>query len=253
MLTGLAIDLVAIALLVGLGYVPLRRGKEMTFMLTTINIVVFGIAYAMLHVSLGVGAAFGLFALFGILRFRTGTLDVTEMSFLFAALALAVVNASGLSGLTITELLLINFTTLVALIGGARISFSNVVEYGQTKVMYDRADLLASGQTDMIASDLRSRTGLDVHAVSVVAIDLTTNVATLRLYHNEPPPRLAVSRSVAHYYDTPNGAGDLNGNGPYDANGSNDANGSDDSNGDLQFILDDSDASLFYPSGKASQ
>lgn len=185
MLTGLAIDLVAIALLVGLGYAPLRRGKEMTFMLATINVVVFGIAFAMLHVSLGVGAAFGLFALFGILRFRTGTLDVTEMSFLFAALALAVVNASGLSGLTITELLLINIITLVALIGGARITFRDAVSYAETKVVYDRADLVAGEDPHEMMTDLRRRTGLDVHAVSVLSIDLTANTASLRLFHRE--------------------------------------------------------------------
>lgn len=162
----------------------------MTFMLTTVNIVVFGIAYAMLHVALGVGAAFGLFALFGILRFRTGTLDVTEMSFLFASLALAVMNSSGLSGMTMTELILINITTLLALIVGARLLIVDRVEYEQTKVVYDKADLLATGDAEAALVDLRSRTGLDVKAVTVVALDLTTNTATLRLHHVAAGPRV---------------------------------------------------------------
>lgn len=231
LLTGLAINLIAIALLVGLGYAPLRRGKDTTFMLVTINIVVFGIAYTMLHVSLGVGAAFGLFALFGILRFRTGTLDVTEMSFLFAALALAVVNASGPTGLTVTELLLINGITLIALIGGARISFPEVVEYGQTKVTYDRADLIASGDSAALASDLLVRTGLDIHAVTVMSIDLTTNTATLRLLHNDPAPHLTARPIEGEDED------------PSARDGSHMSNGS----RDPHLVLDDTASTLFVP------
>ena len=231
LLTGLAINLVAIASLVGLGYVPLRRGKETTFMLATINIVVFGIAYAMLHVSLGVGAAFGLFALFGILRFRTGTLDVTEMSFLFAALALAVVNATGLSGLTVTELLLINGITLTALVGGARLALSEVAEYGQAKVTYDRADLLATGDTAALVKDLKARTGLDIHAVTVMAIDLTANTATLRLFHTDAGPRVAWMEmdGEAHDLSATDGA-----HSPYGSH-------------EPHIVLDDTASALFIP------
>ena len=225
LLVGLAIDLVAIILLVGVGYLPLRRGNEMTFMLVTINIVVFGIAYAMLHVSLGVGAAFGLFALFGILRFRTGTLDVTEMSFLFAALALAVVNSSGLTGLNLGELLLINGTTLIALIGGARVFFAGVVEYGETKVLYDRADLLAADDNESTFADLRARTGLDVHAITVLGLDLTCNTATLRVYHGESTPRNAGPVTTGIEVDAP------------ESNGSNGSR--------LRVIVDPNDANLF--------
>ena len=163
------------------------------FMLTTINVVVFGITYAMLHVTLGVGAAFGLFALFGIMRFRTKTLAVTEMSFLFASLALAVLNASGLQGMSYQELILINAITLGSLIAGSRLFMEEEVTKLETAtVTYDRANLLGNGSAHLVVSDLHARTGLNVESVSIKSLDLTTNKAVLQVRHRASAATAAV-------------------------------------------------------------
>jgi hypothetical protein len=181
---GLVIDLTAMASILILVYRRPRSARDIMFMLTTINVVVFGITYAMLHVTLGVGAAFGLFALFGIMRFRTKTLAVTEMSFLFASLALAVLNASGLQGMSYQELLVINAITIGSLIAGSRLFIEDDVRQPETAmVTYDRADLLSGGSSDPVVSDLRARTGLNVESVSVKSLDLTANIAVLQVRH----------------------------------------------------------------------
>ncbi len=184
---GLVIDLAALAGILILVYRRPRRARNIMFMLTTINVVVFGITYAMLHVTLGVGAAFGLFALFGIMRFRTTTLAVTEMSFLFASLALAVLNASGLQGMSYQELLVINVITIGSLIAGSRLFIEDDGRQAETAtVRYDRADLLGGGSAHLVISDLRARTGLNVQSVSVKSLDLTTNEAVLQVRHRAP-------------------------------------------------------------------
>ena len=86
-----------------------------------VNIVVFFITHVVVVAGIDVGVGFGLFALFGILRFRTGTLPVTEMSFLFAAIALAALNAIAATSVGVVEVVIANVVivgTLEALGGG---------------------------------------------------------------------------------------------------------------------------------------
>jgi hypothetical protein len=73
-----------------------------------VNIVVFFITHVVVVAGVDVGVGFGLFALFGILRFRTGTLPVTEMSFLFAAIALAALNAIAATSVGVVEVVIAN-------------------------------------------------------------------------------------------------------------------------------------------------
>ncbi|NND13692.1 MAG: DUF4956 domain-containing protein [Acidimicrobiia bacterium] len=185
LLLGLLLNVVSMTVLMMIAHRLLAKRPEIMFMLGIINVVVFGIAYTMLHVSLGVGAAFGLFALFGILRFRTGTLGVAEMSLLFAALSLAVVNSSGPSGLTLTELFVINASIVMALAVGFQILFSrnSGTELHITKVTYDRLDLLANGKAEALRRDLTKRTGLDIVTFDIQGIDLSTSTAVLRISH----------------------------------------------------------------------
>lgn len=189
LLLGLLLNVVSMTVLMMIAHRLLAERPEIMFMLGIINVVVFGIAYTMLHVSLGVGAAFGLFALFGILRFRTGTLGVAEMSLLFAALSLAVVNSSGPSGLTLTELFVINASIVMALAVGFHILFSrnSGTDLQVTKVTYDRLDLLARGRAEALRRDLGKRTGLDIVALDIQGIDLSTSTAILRISHPVDP------------------------------------------------------------------
>lgn len=188
LLVGLLLNVVSMGVLLLVAHRLLRHQPEKMFMLSIMNVVVFGIAYTMLHVSLGVGAAFGLFALFGILRFRTGQLGVAEMSLLFASLSLAVVNSSGPSGLSFGELVVINVGTVMALGIGFRLLFrggqANTTHV--TKVIYDRLDLLSKGERGATARDLVARTGLEVRGLEIASVDLIAGTAVLQVSHTEP-------------------------------------------------------------------
>ena len=100
-------------------------------------------------------------------------------------LALAVVNGSGPSRLTPTELVLINALTVGVLIAGARFLSLGPSQSALTKVQYDRTDLLASGRVDDALSDLADRTGLAAESFEVLAVDLVNKTATLRVRHSE--------------------------------------------------------------------
>ena len=110
---GLALNIPVITAIAALAYRRSRARANNIFTLVIINIVVFFVTHVMVVASIGVGVGFGLFALFGILRFRTGTIPTVEMGFLFAGIALAALNAIAPSALGVAEVIIANSSALV--------------------------------------------------------------------------------------------------------------------------------------------
>jgi hypothetical protein len=82
------------------------------------------------------------------------------------------------------ELIIINAITGATLIVGSRLFISGDVAESETiMVTYDRANLLSNGSAELVVADLSARTGLDVEAVSIASLDLTTNRALLQVTH----------------------------------------------------------------------
>jgi hypothetical protein len=127
-----------------------------------VNIVVFFITHVVVVAGVDVGVGFGLFALFGILRFRTGTLPVTEMSFLFAAIALAALNAIAATSVGVVEVVIANVVivgTLEALggVGGSAISLKHRACSTRRSNCSTRADGANSSKTWNAARVCESR------------------------------------------------------------------------------------------------
>ena len=88
-----AIDFIAVVIIVRYIYYPSARKKEYMFTYFMISVLIFFICFTLKKFELGLGMALGLFALFGILRYRTGTIPIKEMTYLFMIIGLSVINA----------------------------------------------------------------------------------------------------------------------------------------------------------------
>src|SRR5438105_3648147 len=89
----LLIDLATIFILVRLIYYPLYRQKEFFFMFVIFNLIIFLISFLLNKVDLSMGAAFGLFAVFSMLRYRTESISIKDMTYLFLVIAIGLVSA----------------------------------------------------------------------------------------------------------------------------------------------------------------
>lgn len=198
LLLGLMFDLAVISTLAILTYRRNQSRAVYVFTLVIVNIVVFFVTYLMSAAAVGVNVGFGLFALFGILRFRTGTLPVVEMTYLFAGIALASFNALAFSSLTVLEAVIANVVVLVVLelLGGEWLSRQPTVH----SIIYERVELVHPGRRRELISDLELRTGLSIAGVDVHDINFLNDTAKLSIrVRQETTDRLLVHSPAENY------------------------------------------------------
>ncbi len=159
-----------------------RRDFYFTFMLISISI--FFLVFFMIFVledmkgKAGIGLGIGLFGIFSIMRYRTDTMPVREMTYLFIIIALAVVNALA-STMPLLELIITNIIVILAIIICEwRLKTENV-----KLVQYDKIELISPDKREELISDLKKRTGLDITKVEVGAIDFLRDMTVLRVHY----------------------------------------------------------------------
>ena len=159
-----------------------RRDFYFTFMLISISI--FFLVFFMIFVledmkgKAGIGLGIGLFGIFSIMRYRTDTMPVREMTYLFIIISLAVVNALA-STMPLLELVLTNIIVILAIIICEwRLKTENV-----KLVQYDKIELITPDRREELIADLKKRTGLDITKVEVGAIDFLRDMTMLRVHY----------------------------------------------------------------------
>ena len=159
-----------------------RRDFYFTFMLISVSI--FFLVFFMIFVledmkgKAGIGLGIGLFGIFSIMRYRTDTMPVREMTYLFIIISLAVVNALA-SSMRIEELIFTNVLVIIAIILCEwRLKTDSV-----KLIQYDRIDLITPDKREELVDDLKKRTGLDITKVEVGAIDMLRDMTVLRVHY----------------------------------------------------------------------
>jgi hypothetical protein len=180
LLARLAIDLLATSVLILGVYYPRHRRPDHVFSCMVINLVTFLLCFLTQRTSIQLGFALGLFAVFGILRYRTESLAIRDLTYLFAGIGLAIFN--GMPGATqgTAELLFVN-VVLVCVV--ALLEMTGWAGRGQHPVLYDNLPLLAPPRRAELLADLGRRTGLAVVDVRIDRLDLLRESAELTIYY----------------------------------------------------------------------
>jgi len=158
-----------------------RRNYVFTFYM--ISIISFVIVFALKKMNIDTGMGLGLFAIFGIIRYRTNPLRVREMTYLFIAIGLSVVN--GLSGkqVSYTELIFIN-VIVVAIVYIMDIKVLVNIETSKT-IIYEKIENIKPQNATVLKADLEERTGLIINRISVGKVDFLKDVAEIKIFYNE--------------------------------------------------------------------
>lgn len=161
-------------------YFPKSRQKDYYFTFMLISISVFFLIFLLGGVKIRIGFALGLFAIFGIIRYRTESMPVREMTYLFVIIALSVVNALA-SGPSFVEVVLMNLLFVASIALFERVKVRGTM--AKKLVQYDRIELIKPANRQALIDDLRERTGLDVVRVEVGGIDFLRDMAVLKIYY----------------------------------------------------------------------
>lgn len=181
MLVRFALNTVFVLLIVNYFYYPRSRRREYYFAFVMLSVSIFMMIYLMDGSKMKIGAALGLFAVFGIIRYRTESVPIREMTYLFFVVAISVIN--GMSAkLSIAELLAANllFVIVVALTESNHL----VKRVGCKFIRYDKIKLITPERHDELIADLKARTGLNVLRVEIGSIDFMNDTALLKVYYD---------------------------------------------------------------------
>ena len=129
-----------------------------------------------------IGFALGLFAIFGVLRYRTETIPVREMSYMFGVISLSVINALA-DSLSFVELLIPNLA--IALLIWMFETFVLRKNLASKLILYDRIELITPERREDLLEDLAKRTGLNITKLSIGSVDFLKDSAIIKIeYEN---------------------------------------------------------------------
>ena len=169
--------------LVRLIYYPIAKRKDFLFTYFLFSISIFTMCFLLESVKLEMGFALGLFAVFGIIRYRTDAIPIKEMTYLFIVIGMSVMNALINKKISIAELMFANVAIL---------AMTYCLEHvwllrheSQKLVVYEKITLIQKGRSAELIADLEERTGIKINRVEIGKIDFLRDTVMVKIYFYE--------------------------------------------------------------------
>lgn len=173
------IDILSVLILIRFIYYPIYHKKDFFFTFFLFNIVIFVITYLLNKVDLSMGAAFGLFAVFSLLRYRTENISAKDMTYLFVVIALGLISAVN-KGNFIETSIINGIILLIAYSLDANLFIKNE---STKRIQYENIELVRPENSILLLEDLKKRTGLNIHKISIDDINFLRDTATLTIHY----------------------------------------------------------------------
>lgn len=183
MLVRFIINTAVIVYIVRWLYYPIAQRKDYLFTYIMISLITFFICFALKKFELGTGMALALFAIFGIIRYRTDPIPIKEMTYLFVVIGVSVINALANKKMSYLELLFANACIIGMLHVLERIWL--VKHEASKRIVYEKIDLIKAERYDELKADLEERTGLNINRVEVGKIDFLRDTASVMIFYYE--------------------------------------------------------------------
>jgi hypothetical protein len=175
-----AFNSVVVWCIIHLLYFPKSKRLDYYFTFTLISLSIFFLIFLLGSVKLKIGFALGLFAIFGIIRYRTESMPVREMTYLFVIIAVSVINALG-SPESYIELIITNALFLLTIWLCER--NRSLKHLSDKLILYDRIDLIVPERREELLNDIHKRTGLEIKKIDIGAIDFLHDTVMLKVYY----------------------------------------------------------------------
>jgi len=169
--------------LVRLIYYPIAKRKDFLFTYFLFSLSIFTMCFLLESVKLEMGFALGLFAVFGIIRYRTDAIPIKEMTYLFIVIGMSVMNALINKKISIAELMFANVSILALTYGLEHVWLLR--HESQKLVVYEKIALIQKGRRAELIADLEERTGIKVNRVEIGKIDFLRDTVMVKIYFYE--------------------------------------------------------------------
>jgi Zn-dependent protease with chaperone function len=201
LLVRFSFNVILVQLIIHFFYYPKGRRRDFYFTFSLINVSVFMLIFLLGNIDLKIGFALGVFGIFSIVRYRTETVPIREMTYLFLIITISVINALSIQ-ISWTVLLVAN--SLMVLIVALMESERWLTHTGCKLVRYDKIALITPDKREELIADLAQRTGLPITRVEVGHIDFLSDATMLKVYYQSDSRD---PNSVDKLVKLPNGEG----------------------------------------------
>lgn len=195
-----ALNTAVIMILVRWLYYSTTRRKDYLFTYILISSVVFLLCFLLESVKLQIGFALGLFAIFGIIRYRTDSMPIKEMTYLFLVIGISVINALTSPNTSLADLFFTNFVLIFITYGFEKLW---LLKHESSKIIvYENINLIKPENREELLKDLIERTGIkNIHKVETGKIDFLKDVCVLTIFYESDQPESTSSNHRAYDND----------------------------------------------------
>ena len=176
------LNMVVILILVRWLYYSTTKRKDYLFTYILISSLIFLLCFLLASVKLQIGFALGLFAIFGIIRYRTSSIPIKEMTYLFLIIGVSIINALADTKTSVAEVLFTNFAIIAITFCMEKIW---LLKHELSKIIvYERIDLIKPEKNQELISDLQERTGIKkINRVEIGKIDFLKDTCTIMIFY----------------------------------------------------------------------
>lgn len=196
-----ALNLAVCWLIVGLLYYRKSKRRDYYFTFMLFSITIFFLIFLMDNVRVQIGFALGLFAIFGMIRYRTETVPIREMTYLFVVVGISVINGLAMT-VSYMELFVTNLLLVLAVWLFESIHRRTHLE--SKIIVYEKVALAHADCENELLEDLKARTGLDIRRVEVGHIDYLKDIAYVKVYYATDKPENTINELTKikkdHYF-----------------------------------------------------
>ncbi len=178
------LNLAVILILTRWLYYEGSKRKDYLFTFVIISSITFLLCFMLENVTLEIGFALGLFAIFGIIRYRTNAIPIKEMTYLFMVIGISVINSLSVGTTSLAEIIFTNLAIIVIVYSYEKIS---LLKHESSKaIVYEKINLIQPEKYNDLVEDLKKRTGLkNITRVEVGSVDFLKDIAHLTVYYEE--------------------------------------------------------------------
>lgn len=177
----LLVNIIFLTVIIRFLYYPRTRRKDYLFTYYLIGLITFFLCFSLKKLQLDVGMGLGLFAIFGIIRYRTDTIEIKEMTYLFLIIGVSVINSLASKQISFMEVMIINLSVVGLTFG---LEYMWLLKHETRKTInYEKIHLIRPESYDEMKADLENRTGLAINRFEIGKIDFLNDTAQVRIYY----------------------------------------------------------------------
>jgi hypothetical protein len=181
LLLRLLVNMTFLTILIRYLYYPKTKRKDYLFTYYLIGTITFFLCFGLKKLDIDTGMGLGLFAIFGIIRYRTDAIEIKEMTYLFLIIGVSVVNSLASNNISIAEMAIINLTVVLLTYGLENLWL--VKHETRKTINYERIDLITPEKYDIMKADIEKRTGITINRFEIGKIDFLTDTAQVRVFY----------------------------------------------------------------------